>query len=176
MNSYSISRHTWKWTKPLFPPSEIYTLEQFCYWKLLQSHLRLAVVQDLIQLGEWCPDDRPHDRVDRPLPSANQEDLKHSTVSPDTLPLARCHVCPAKKTMKWEEGSNVWTAIGVCAGSCYKPCHTTPNCISEDHKALNWKSQTHKHVYCWYCHYKTDIWWSNNASGVWILQKSLWNE
>jgi len=36
MNSYSISRHTWNWTKPLFPPSETCTSEQFCYWKLLQ--------------------------------------------------------------------------------------------------------------------------------------------
>jgi hypothetical protein len=86
MNSYSISRRTWKWTKKLFfhhldlSMLNSYILLTSCGSELTRD-FRLTLVRDLIQEGGGCLDHRPPHGANQLLPQVNQHDLTFDTMN-----------------------------------------------------------------------------------------------
>jgi hypothetical protein len=103
-NSYSISRHTWKWTKKLFfhlPDLTIlnsHILLKSCGSKLSHRDLRLTLVRNMVQFAG--PQPCPLQSVGRPLALARRigrlEESSHQHWPTATEKRMDCVVCHAR--------------------------------------------------------------------------------
>ena len=135
-NSYSISRHTFKWTTKLF--FHLLDLTVLNSWILLSScgakythrDFRLLLVRNLIEEAGRSQDHPTPSLVGRPNAEASnimRLESRHNQHWPAKCSLLRCRLCSAHGVRKSTAYKCAKCDVGLCVVPCFGVYHTHTN-------------------------------------------------
>jgi len=135
-NSYSISRHTFKWTTKLF--FHLLDLTVLNSWILLSScgakyshrDFRLLLVRNLIEEAGRIQDRHTPSLVGRPSAGASNVtrlESRHSQHWPAKSSQIRCRLCSARGERKRTAYKCAKCDVGLCVVPCFAEYHTKEN-------------------------------------------------
>ena len=136
VNSYGISRRTWKWTKKLFfhltdmTILNAFLIHKSCGGKLMHKKFREILVRELIYHSQEENVTVSGTSRGRPSPMASQLsrlEVRHSQHWPYKGKRRRCRVCSLAKQIQYTWYFCRKCDVGLCIGNCFQKWHTRVN-------------------------------------------------
>jgi len=136
VNSYGISRRTWKWTKKLFfhltdmTILNAFLIHKSCGGKLMHKKFREILVRELIYHSQEENVTVSGTSRGRPSPMASQLsrlEVRHSQHWPYKGKRRRCRVCSLAKQIQYTWYFCRKCDVGLCIGNCFEKWHTRVN-------------------------------------------------
>jgi hypothetical protein len=129
MNSYSIHRQSWKWTKNFFPLPRHDYFEQLpppdiIGAKMTHRDFRLALVRNLIEDAGSLP--RPHHPLGRPAgpdKKVSRLEVNFTNHWPVHSSRVNCRTCSPRGVQKRVQIKCKECDVGLCIGECFEAYH-----------------------------------------------------